>query len=103
VGTIERFESEASLALYPGMAVLDNSSGKYEGTKASKHVNYRAKAAMMTATARHIDTSAESKIYYDKKRKEGKKHNQAVQSLARHMVRAIWSMFKKKRNYEIKK
>jgi transposase len=102
IGTTDRFESEASLALYLGMAVLDNSSGKYEGTKASKHVNYRAKAAMMTATARHIDTSDESKIYYDKKRKEGKKHNQAVRSLGRHMVRVIWSMLKKKRNYKIK-
>lgn len=53
IGTIERFESEASLALYLGMAVLDNSSGKYEGTKGSKHVNYHAKSAMMVAIARH--------------------------------------------------
>jgi transposase len=102
IGVIERFESEASLALYLGMAVLDNSSGKYEGTKASKHVNYRAKAAMMTATAKHIHTSKESEAYYNKKRKEGKKHNQAVRSLGRHMIRVIWSLIKKKRNYEQK-
>ena len=48
IGTLERFESEASLAVYLGMAVLDNSSGKYVGTKASRHINYFAKAAMMT-------------------------------------------------------
>ncbi len=28
IGTLERFRSEASLALYLGMATLDNSSGK---------------------------------------------------------------------------
>lgn len=102
IGTIERFSFEASLALYLGMAVLDNSSGKYEGSKSSKHVNYQAKAAMMTAVARHIETSTESKDYYNKKRKEGKKHNQAVRSLGRHMVRVIWSMLKKRRDYEVR-
>jgi transposase len=102
IGTIERFASEASLALYVGMAVLDNSSGKYDGTKGSKHINYHAKSAMMTAIARHIATSDQSRVYYDKKRKEGKRHNQAVRSLGRHMVRVIWSMLKKQRDYEVK-
>lgn len=102
IGTIERFESEASLALYLGMAILDNSSGKYEGTKASKHVNYHAKSAMMTAVAIHIRNSEQSQEYYDKKRLEGKKHNQAVRSLGRHMVRVIWSMLKKDRDYYCK-
>ncbi len=53
IGTIERFRSEASLALYLGMAPLDNSSGKYRGSKAPKHVNARAKAAMMIAVDHH--------------------------------------------------
>ena len=47
IGTIERFASEGSLSLYLGMSTLDNRSGKYQGTKAPKHVNTRAKAAMM--------------------------------------------------------
>ena len=103
IGILERFESEASLALYLGMAVLDNSSGKYEGTKNNKHVNYNAKAAMMTAVARHIDNVEESKVYYDKKRAAGKRHNQAVRALGRHLVRVIWSMLKNKRDYEKRK
>lgn len=102
IGTIERFESEASLALYLGMAALDNSSGKYLGTKSSKHVNYIAKAAMMAAVAIHIRNSAHSKKYYDKKRSEGKKHNHAVRCLGRHMVRVIWSMLKNNRDYRPK-
>lgn len=99
IGTIERFESEASLALYLGMAVLDNSSGKYEGTKKSKHVNYNTKAAMMIALARHVNLSNQSRKYYDKKRAEGKKHNQAIRALGRHLIRVIWSMLKNNRDY----
>jgi transposase len=48
LGTVERFATEASLALYLGMATLDNSSGNYRGSKMPKQVNTRAKAAMMS-------------------------------------------------------
>lgn len=101
IGTFARFASESSLALYLGMAVLDNSSGNYQGTKNSKHVNKRSKSAMMTAVARHINNCDESKTYYDKKRSEGKRHNQAVRALGRHLVRVIWSMIKNDRDYKI--
>ena len=77
IGTIERFSSEGSLSLYLGMSTLDNSSGKYQGTKAPKHVNTRAKAAMMTGVDRHRKYVPESQTYYEKKRSEGKKHNQS--------------------------
>lgn len=75
IGTIERFESESSLALYLGMSNLDNSSGKHKGSKASKQVNERAKSAMMIAVDRHRKYAPQSQKYYDKKRSEGKKHN----------------------------
>jgi transposase len=53
IGTLDRFQSEVSLSLYLGMAHLDNSSGKKTGSKPPKHVNTRAKAAMMIAVDRH--------------------------------------------------
>jgi transposase len=102
IGNISRFTSENSLAYYFGMAPLDNSSGKRKGTKTPRNVNTRAKTAMMTAIAHHIRSVPESKIYYNKKRREGKKHNQAVRSLGRHMVRVIWSMIKHDQFYRIK-
>ena len=100
IGILERFKSESSLALYTGMAVLSNSSGAYEGSKRYMHVNKPCKKALMTAVAVHINNCAESKKYYDKKRAEGKKHNQAVRSLGRHMIRVIWSMLNKGRDYK---
>lgn len=103
IGSMKRFSSESALARYIGMAPLDNSSGTYIGAKGGKQVNRRAKAAMMTAVARHYFHTPQSKSYYKKKRAEGKKHNQAVRSLGRHITRVIWSMVKNDRAYENKK
>lgn len=99
IGTLERYSGESSLALYLGMANLDNSSGVYKGSKQSKQVNRRAKRAMMIAVARHMACVTESRAYYDKKRNEGKKHNQAIRALGRHLVRVMWSMIKQDRDY----
>jgi transposase len=78
IGNASRFVKEASLALYLGMAALDNSSDQYQGTKAPRQVNRRAKAAMMVAVDRHRKYVPASQRYYEKKRDEGKGHNQAV-------------------------
>ena len=95
IGTIERFASERSLAMYLGMAPLDNSSGLQQGTKAPLQINKRARAAMMVAISHHKRTVEKSTIYYDKKRAEGKRHNQALRSLGRHLVRILWKNIQK--------
>ncbi len=100
IGTIERFSSESALARYIGMAPLDNSSGVYTGAKGGKQVNRRAKAAMMVAVARHYAHTPQSQVYYEKKRAEGKRHNQAVRSLGRHITRVIWALVKNNKQYE---
>ena len=101
IGTIARFQSEASLALYLGMATLDNSSGKFRGSKSPKHVNVRAKAAMMAAVDHHRKRVPESQRYYERKRAEGKRHNQAIRALGRHLCRVIFKMLSQERLYRI--
>ncbi len=101
IGSIKKFEKEGSLALYLGMVALDNSSGKYKGAKQSKQVNHYAKRALMTAVNKHRQMNKQSQRYYEKKRKEGKKHNQALRSLGRHLCRVIYQMLSKNRDYYI--
>ncbi len=101
IGTIERFRSESSLALYLGMATLDHSSGKHRGSKAPKHVNARAKAAMMAAVDHHRKRVPQSQRYYEKKRAEGKRHNHAIRALGRHLCRVIFKMLTQERPYRI--
>jgi len=102
IGTWERFSSEASLALYLGMCPLDKQSGQVYGTRSPRQVNRRAKAQMCVAVAHHIWEMPESRAYYERKRAEGKRHNQAVRSMARHLVRVMWSMIKQGRDYEVR-
>jgi transposase len=102
IGTMDRFATENSLAVYLGMAPLDKSSGKRKGSKSPKHVNTRAKAAMMVAVDRHRKQVPQSQRYYLKKRAEGKGHNQAIRVLGRHLCRAIFRMLKTNRPYEIR-
>ncbi len=101
IGTIERFRKEASLALYLGMATLDHSSGKYRGSKPPRHVNARAKAAMMIAIDHHRKLVPQSQRYYETKRAQGKKHNQAIRALGRHICRVIFKMLTQDRPYRI--
>jgi transposase len=102
IGTIERFASENSLAVYLGMSPLRKDSGKHKGSKPPKHVNSRAKAAMMVAVDRHRKQVPQSQRYYLKKRSEGKSHNQAIRTLGRHLCRAIFNMLKLGKPYEIR-
>jgi hypothetical protein len=100
IGTLDRFAGEAGLAVYLGMANLDNSSGQRQGARAPGQVNKRAKAAMMTGVDRHRKQVPESQRYYEKKRAEGKTHNQAIRALGRHLSRVLYRMLKDGRPYQ---
>ncbi len=100
IGSLYRFDTKASLALYLGMAPLDHSSGLRHRGKRPKCVNARCQAALMTSTVRHIACVPESRAYYDRKCAQGKRHNQAVRALGRHLVRVIWRMLTDGRDYQ---
>lgn len=57
---------------------------------------------MMAAVDKHRKLVPESKRYYDKTRAEGKKHNQAIRALGRHLCRVIFAMLKQGREYELR-
>ena len=56
---------------------------------------------MMTAVDRHRKQILQSQRYYEKKRAEGKTHNQAIRALGRHLCRVIFKMLKTDRSYRI--
>lgn len=102
IGPLNRFAGESSLAVYMGMAPLDRSSGLHSRGAIPKCINKRCQMAMMTCVARHINCVPESKAYYDRKRAQGKRHNQAIRALGRHLTRVIWKMLERDRDYEVK-
>lgn len=101
IGSVERFAKTDSLAMYLGVAPLDNSSGKYKGSKVPRQVNRRARDAMMIAAVQHIRSVPASKAYFDKKRDAGKTHQQAVRAVARMLSKVLFSMLKHSEDYVI--
>lgn len=47
-----------------------------------------------------IRSSHESKTYYDRKRREGKRHTQAVLALARRRANVLWAMLRNNTVYQ---
>jgi len=54
---------------------------------------------MMVASDRHHTGGGRSQAYYEKKRSEGKKHNQGVRALGRQLCRVIFKLLKEDRDY----
>ena len=103
IGDIQRFPSEKQLAIYSGIACVDNNSGKITKAKAVYKANKICKQTLITMAGCSIRFSFQCKAYYLKKRTEGKKHNHALRCLARQLIRVIYKMLTDDRDYMVRK
>jgi transposase len=99
IGDIRRFNKESQLAVYCGVACIDDDSGKSKKTKAVYKANSICKATMIEIAGCTIRYVPESKTYYEKKRAEGKDHNHALRCLARQLIKVIFKMLTENREY----
>jgi transposase len=99
IGDIRRFNRESQLAVYCGVACINDDSGKSKKTKAVYKANRICKATMIEIAGCTIRYVQESKAYYDKKRAEGKDHNHALRCLARQLIKVIFKMLTENREY----
>ncbi len=99
IGDINRFDNESQLAVYCGVACVDDDSGKKKNSKAVYKANNICKATMIEIAGCTIRYNSESMTYYAKKRAEGKKHNHALRCLARQLIKVIFRMLKEDRDY----
>lgn len=99
IGDIGRFNKESQLAVYCGVACIDDDSGKSKKTNAVYKANRICKATMIEIAGCTIRYVQESKTYYEKKRAEGKKHNHALRCLARQLIKVIFKMLTENREY----
>lgn len=102
IGDIDRFKSERQLAIYCGVACVDDDSGKKKTTKVVRKANKICKATMITAAGLTVQNIPESMAYYAKKRAEGKEYNHALRCLARQLIKVIFRMLKENRSYTLK-
>ncbi len=102
IGEIGRFNRESQLAVYCGVACIDDDSGKKKQTKAVYKANKICQSTMITIAGCTIRYIPESRAYYQKKMAEGKSHNHALRCLARQLIKVIFRMLKEDRDYIVK-
>ncbi|HEU4599007.1 MAG TPA: IS110 family transposase [Solirubrobacterales bacterium] len=90
-GTIARFRSADALAAAAGLAPVLRQSGKVRflrrpsgGNKGLKRVFYQSAFCSLGAPS--------SRAFYGRKRREGKRHHQALIALARRRIDVLWAI-----------
>ncbi|HJU00499.1 MAG TPA: IS110 family transposase [Actinomycetes bacterium] len=90
-GTLARYRSADALAAAAGLAPVLRQSGKVRfqrrpsgGNKALKRVFYQSAFCSLS--------SPDSRVFYARKRREGKRHHQALIALARRRIDVLWAM-----------
>jgi transposase len=103
IGDINRFPSEKQLAVYCGIACVNNDSGKVTKAKAVYKANKICKQTLITMAGCSIRFIPQCKCYYLKKRTEGKSHNHTLRCLARQLIKVIYKMLTEDRDYIVRK
>jgi transposase len=97
-GNLSRFPSADALAAVAGIAPVLRQSGKTRflrrpagGNKALKRLFYQSAFCSLA----HPD----SRTFYERKRREGKRHHQAVIALARRRINVLWAMLQNRQAF----
>jgi transposase len=98
-GSLARFRSADALAAAAGIAPVLRQSGKVRflrrptgGNKGLKRVFYQSAFCSLG--------QPDSRAFYDRKRREGKRHHQAVLALARRRINVLWAMLNNRQAFQ---
>ncbi|GAA4113915.1 IS110 family transposase [Enteractinococcus coprophilus] len=95
------FKSAAHLASYAGIAPVTRQSGtSIRGESPSRRGNKVLKRVLFLSAFASIKGDPVSRAYYDRKRAEGKRHNQAIIALARRRSDVLFAMLRDGTFYE---
>ncbi|MCJ7790293.1 MAG: IS110 family transposase, partial [Candidatus Atribacteria bacterium] len=103
IGDVHRFPSDKQLAIYCGVACVNNHSGKVTKARAVYKANKICKQTLIMMAGCSIHFSPQCKDYYLKKRAEGKAHNHALRCMARQLIKVIYKMLTEDRDYMARK
>lgn len=91
-GDITRFRSPAALAAAAGLAPVLRQSGRSMTLRRARRGDRDLKRIFYLSAFAACSAHAESRAYYDRKRREGKHHAQALIALARQRTNVLWAM-----------
>ncbi|QTG75984.1 IS110 family transposase [Trueperella pecoris] len=97
----KEFDSAANLASYAGLVPRTRQSGTSIKSENVSHTgNKRLKRALFLSAFASLRADPISRRYYDKKRLNGKRHNQAIIALAHRRLTVIYAMLRDGTFYE---
>jgi len=102
IGDIARFESPDKLVAYAGIDATVHQSGQFQATEMhmSKRGSPYLRLALWQAASMAIQHNEELKVYYAKKRAEGKAHGTALGAVCRKLLVRVFVILKENRVYE---
>ncbi|RFC78152.1 IS110 family transposase [Streptomyces sp. AcE210] len=94
-GDMDAFGSADRLAGFAGLAPQPRDSGRVSGNLRRPRRYHRGLLRTMYLSAMaSLKSCPDSKVYYQRKRREGKGHKQALLALARRRVNVLWAMIR---------
>jgi transposase len=102
VGDVSAIESADRLASYAGLVPAARDSGKRVGNHRRMRGGNKVlkKRVLYQSAFCSLRSSPESRAFYDRKRREGKRHTQALIALARRRVNVLWAMLRDGNTFE---
>ncbi|MFF3519045.1 IS110 family transposase [Streptomyces sp. NPDC002573] len=99
-GSMEAFPTPDRLAAFSGVAPAPRDSGQVSGNlHRPKRYHRSLQRVFYTSALVSIRCDPNSRRFYDRKRREGKRHVQAVLALARRRVNVLWALIRDRRCY----
>lgn len=93
-----RFASPDALASAAGLAPVLRQSGKSSHLRRTTYADKSLKRVFYQSAFCSLGTP-ESRAFYDRKRREGKRHHQALIALARRRINVLWAMLRDRKPY----
>jgi transposase len=99
-GNLDGFDSVDRLASVAGLAPVPRDSGRISGNlHRPRRFNRRLLRTCYLAALSSLKNSPASRTYYDRKRREGKSHKQALIALSRRRINVPWAMLRDHTTY----
>ncbi|EWM11304.1 IS110 family transposase [Kutzneria sp. 744] len=100
-GDLAMFGSADRLAGVAGLAPVPRDSGRVQGTlRRPRRYNRRLLRAFYLSAQVAITRCSQSKAFYERRRREGKHHKQAVLALARRRLNVVWALVRDDRVFQ---
>ena len=99
-GLFREFDNRRQVAAYAGLAPVPRDSGRVTGNlHRPKRYHRGLRRVFYLAALSSLKADGPSRAFYERKRGERQRHNQALIALARRLVDVLWALLRDQRTF----